>query len=629
MDRQGEDLVRRSLRLREVAATVAERREARLQVERDRVVDLARDAARRQMAPQRLPPRDADHVLVEDVRRARGDGRERHLVLQARGAEELVVVSRAGAAGGVPALDVLELDGEDGCLDRVESAVEPDLEVLVATLSSVGPQAAHPRRQRIVPGDHQPGVSDGPEVLGRVEAQTGEVAVADAPAVARRTDRLRGVLHDGEAMTPRDRVERPHVAALSVEVHRQERAGVLGQSHRRHREAEVRGIDVGEDRRRTQPDDRGGRREEAEGRGHDLVSRTHVEGHERQEERVGSRGDADRMAHAEVLGDRRLEASDRLAQDVAAAPQDLQHRGLELGPDLAVLGAEIEERDRRRLSRGHGATRSRRIAGTVRSRIIRSSQSDHRSMYSRSAWRPVKNGWPMRFLTCQRPVIPGSIEKRFRCHDSKPPISLASIGRGPIKLISPRRTFTSWGSSSMSKRRSHRPTRVTRGSRQTLKIGPSASFIGWRSGASDSAPSTMLRNLSIRKRRLLSPIRSWTKKTGPGESSLIAIATRSQSGASTAIRTGARTRSIARLTARPHGECSCGFSERTRASPACSSVAAPRPGDSASSDTCNATPSRSQASISRPSASLDPGTTAIATSSIASWASQPSAMDAS
>src|SRR4028118_1785863 len=38
------------------------------------------------------------------------------------------------------------------------------------------------------------------------------------------------------------------------------------------------------------------------------------------------------------------------------------------------------------------------------------------------------------------------------------------MGRGPTKLISPRRTFKSWGSSSRLVLRNTRPTRVTRGS---------------------------------------------------------------------------------------------------------------------------------------------------------------------
>ena len=89
----------------------------------------------------------------------------------------------------------------------------------------------------------------------------------------------------------------------------------------------------------------------------------------------------------------------------------------------------------------------------------------------------------------------------------------------------------SCGSSSILVLRSQRPTRVMRGSLRILKIGPLFSFRCSISFIRSSASLVMVRNLIIRKRRLLKPTRSCTKKIGPRESSLIAIATRANKGA--------------------------------------------------------------------------------------------------
>ncbi len=68
-------------------------------------------------------------------------------------------------------------------------------------------------------------------------------------------------------------------------------------------------------------------------------------------------------------------------------------------------------------------------------------------------------------------------------------------GLGPTMLISPLRTLRNWGNSSSDKRRSRRPTLVTRGSFLALKKGPFSPLWAWRLPILDSAPSIMVRNL--------------------------------------------------------------------------------------------------------------------------------------
>ncbi len=79
------------------------------------------------------------------------------------------------------------------------------------------------------------------------------------------------------------------------------------------------------------------------------------------------------------------------------------------------------------------------------------------------------NSSPERPEICHRPVIPGRTSERARCQSSSIAWSRSGSGRGPTRLISPRRTLTSCGSSSSERRRSTRPTRVTRGSSRILK----------------------------------------------------------------------------------------------------------------------------------------------------------------
>src|SRR6476659_6571897 len=89
-----------------------------------------------------------------------------------------------------------------------------------------------------------------------------------------------------------------------------------------------------------------------------------------------------------------------------------------------------------------------------------------------------------------------------------------SSGRGPTIDISPRRTFTSCGSSSRLVRRRKRPTLVTRGSERILNIGSPRPSIETRSGSRASASRTIVRNLKILKRRPFSPARCCRKNTG-------------------------------------------------------------------------------------------------------------------
>ncbi len=144
--------------------------------------------------------------------------------------------------------------------------------------------------------------------------------------------------------------------------------------------------------------------------------------------------------------------------------------------------------------------------------------------------------------------MPGfTLKRRFCQATSIRTASRTDSGRGPTMLMSPSSTLTSCGSSSTLVLRSQRPTRVILGSLRILKIGPVFSFRCSSSSWPASASRRIVRNFNIRNRRLFKPTRSCTKRIGPSESSLIAIAAITSNGATAKSSTAAETRSKMRL----------------------------------------------------------------------------------
>ena len=91
-------------------------------------------------------------------------------------AEQGVVAFGDGAAGIVPAGDVLELDLEDGALKAIEPGVPADFVVMVAAAHSVLAEHAGAFGDLVVVGGDHAGVAGGAEVLGGIEAEGGGIA---------------------------------------------------------------------------------------------------------------------------------------------------------------------------------------------------------------------------------------------------------------------------------------------------------------------------------------------------------------------------------------------------------------------------------------------------------------------
>ena len=182
-DGQGEDLAGGALGLGEAALFVAETLERRLQMERDGVIDLRADFALGEELAQAIAAVGADNVLMPDVAAAAHFLRKYNAVDgiragfdQSRGMEERVIAAGDGAAELVPAVDVLELDGEDGALETVHAGVPADLVVVVAAAHSVLAQHAGALGDFIgVGGDHA-SIACSAEIFGGIKTEGGGIA---------------------------------------------------------------------------------------------------------------------------------------------------------------------------------------------------------------------------------------------------------------------------------------------------------------------------------------------------------------------------------------------------------------------------------------------------------------------
>ena len=137
--------------------------------------------------------------------------------------------------------------------------------------------------ERVI-GGHDHATLGGGEILGRIEAEAGEIADgADfrhpaAVHVARGAGGVGGVLDDFQIVGARDVEDAIHVAGVAGEVHRQDRADALVRAalerllDARGVDVEGAGIDVDEHRPRAEVAEHLGGRGEGERRGDNLVA---------------------------------------------------------------------------------------------------------------------------------------------------------------------------------------------------------------------------------------------------------------------------------------------------------------------------------------------------------------------
>ena len=141
--------------------------------------------------------------------------------------------------------------------------------------------------------------------------------------------------------------QRIHVGALAEQMDRNDRFRSRrdGGDGLRGVDVERRLVDIDEHRPRAETGDGAGGREKRVRRRDDLVARLDVERHERQQQRIGARGDGDRVADAEHPRHLAFERGDLGAHDEALAVADPFDRRENLGAKRPVLRLEIEQRD--------------------------------------------------------------------------------------------------------------------------------------------------------------------------------------------------------------------------------------------------------------------------------------------
>ncbi len=112
-----------------------------------------------------------------------------------------------------------------------------------------------------------------------------------------------------------------------------------------HVHVEGRGLDIHEDRDRADAVDGAGGGEEGVGRGEDLIAGADVQTEQRQEKGVGAGSASHGELRAGVSGDFLLELLDVLAHDEFLGIDDAGHLRQHFVADLAMLGAEVQQRD--------------------------------------------------------------------------------------------------------------------------------------------------------------------------------------------------------------------------------------------------------------------------------------------
>ncbi len=218
-----------------VALFVAEAGEAGLEMERERVVDLAADLLVGEVLAEGVAAWGADDVLVEDVASAWvGDGKDDAFVDRGSGevrcAEELVVAGGVVAALLIPLREVAKFDLEDGGLDGVEAGVPADLVVVVAAAHAVGAEDAGVVVDCVGGGGDEAGVAHGAEIFCGVEAEGCGVAKGSCgDAVPGGSEGLGSVFDEEEVVVLFQEGECVPVGALAVEMDGEDGFDVAGQ----------------------------------------------------------------------------------------------------------------------------------------------------------------------------------------------------------------------------------------------------------------------------------------------------------------------------------------------------------------------------------------------------------------
>ena len=197
-------------------------------------------------------------------------------------------------------------------------------------------------------GRDQAAVAEAAQVLAREETEGTELAEAAGHlAVDVGAERLRAVLDDDQAPVVAEFFQCIHVHRLAEQVHRDH-----GPGFRRDRlldlvqiDVEGVGVDVHEHRRRADIADGLGRGDEGERRGDDFVAFADAGRGQREVQGVGTRGHADRVFDAEVVGGFLLKGLHVRAENKLGCLQRVEQGAVDFVFEREVLALEVDHRD--------------------------------------------------------------------------------------------------------------------------------------------------------------------------------------------------------------------------------------------------------------------------------------------
>ena len=248
----------------------------------------------------------------------------------------------------VPVVQTSELAPQDRRLQRVQPRGRSDDAVLVARALAVRAQQLDAFGE-LGHGRHDGAtVAPGSEVLGRVEAEAADHAErADAPSAVAGAMCLAGILDHVDPGLAREREDRIEIDGGAEQVHRDYAAyaGVeVGGDDLGGDQMRV-GVDVDQSRSRADGADRLRRGDERVGRHDHLVAGADLQRAQRQYQRLGARGDADREVGLAVGRELLLEGLDGLAEREGAPLGDGAHGAQQLLEQLGVGEVEPCERN--------------------------------------------------------------------------------------------------------------------------------------------------------------------------------------------------------------------------------------------------------------------------------------------
>ena len=200
----------------------------------------------------------------------------------------------------------------------------------------------------VVVRHHHAAVAESAKILAGEKGDTAHIADGAGPLPPIfRTDRLRHVLHNPNAVLLRYAQERLHVATLTVDMDGNNRLGSAGDLRFDIRGFEVVRVrlDVHENRPGAQPGDGTRGSEEGVGRRDNFVPRPNPQRHQSQQKRIAARSTPNRVLRCAVAGHCGLQTFHRRPKDEILRLHYGPHSLLDLPPNRGVLPFQIQQRD--------------------------------------------------------------------------------------------------------------------------------------------------------------------------------------------------------------------------------------------------------------------------------------------